>query len=265
MRTLRDAGDSRPERAILVVPCHDEALRLDGEALLSLVAADATTELLFVDDGSTDGTLARLRSLAERAPERVHVLVLEANRGKAEAVRRGLREALARGAAIVGYLDADLATPIAEMQRLLALLRSSRETQALIAARVGLLGRDIHRTAGRHYLGRLFATAAALTLGLRIYDTQCGAKLFRRSAALEAALEQQFLSRWIFDVELLGRLLAGGPGVQPVPPHTIREEPLLEWRGIPGSKLGPTAMVRAVLDLGRIAADLHQRRGRRTG
>ena len=50
---------------------------------------------------------------------------------------------------------------------------------------------------------------ASLILHARVYDTQCGAKLFRRSAALEAALADPFLSRWSFDVELLGRMLIG--------------------------------------------------------
>lgn len=256
-----DGRTPRRERATLVVPCYNEVARLDGETFLSLAARDDDADLLFVDDGSTDETLGLLRALANRAPTRVHLLPLERNRGKAEAVRLGLLAALARGAEIVGYLDADLATPVSEAKRLLGLLRQRPDTQVLLAARVGLLGRDIRRSAGRHYLGRLFATAAALALGVRIYDTQCGAKLFRRSPALEAALGDAFLSRWIFDVELLGRLLAGGWGREPLPLDAIVEEPLREWQGVPGSKLGLTDMARAVLDLARIAADLQRRRG----
>jgi hypothetical protein len=106
----------------------------------------------------------------------------------------------------------------------------------------------------------VFASLASLILNLRIYDTQCGAKLFRRSAALAAALETPFLSRWAFDVELIGRLLAGVPGVPPIPATDFVEVPLGSWSDVPGSKLRPAAMAGALKDLALIAADLRRRR-----
>jgi len=95
------------------------------------------------------------------------------------------------GARLVGFLDADLATPAEEMLRLVSTLRSSR-AQAAFAARVALLGTTIERHATRHYLGRVFATAASLILDLRVYDTQCGAKAFHATPLLAAALEEPF-------------------------------------------------------------------------
>jgi hypothetical protein len=130
----------------------------------------------------------------------------------------------------------------------------------VLGSRVALLGADIHRTASRHYLGRVFASVASLVLDARVYDTQCGAKLFRRSPALEAALAVPFLSRWAFDVELLGRLLAGAPGVPGVATSEVVEVPLRTWRDVPGSKLAPSAMVGALADLARIRRDLARRR-----
>jgi glycosyltransferase involved in cell wall biosynthesis len=246
---------------MLVVPCYNEAERLDGDALLSLVAGEVpATRLLLVDDGSRDDTGARLAALALRAPGRIETLALDQNRGKAEAVRQGLHQALARGATLVGYFDADLSTPVAEIRRLLGLLDARPDVLAVIGARISLLGNDIQRSHTRHYLGRVFATLASLILQARVYDTQCGAKLFRRSAALEAALREPFLSRWSFDVELLGRLLVGDTTVPAIAESQILEVPLRQWRDVPGSKLRLGGMAGALKELAEIAADLARRR-----
>jgi glycosyltransferase involved in cell wall biosynthesis len=245
--------------ATLVVPCYNEAERLDQEALLALLAGHAQLGLVLVDDGSTDGTRGLLEALAARAPGRIEVLALPRNAGKAEAVRQGITAALLRSGDVVGYFDADLSTPVPEILRLLALIETSGAA-VVMGARVALLGSRIERKAARHYLGRAFASIASLLLEAPVYDTQCGAKLFRRSPALAAALETPFLSRWAFDVELLGRLLTGAPGVAPVPLEAVLEMPLGAWRDVPGSKLRPAAMVGALRDLSLIGVDLSRRR-----
>jgi glycosyltransferase involved in cell wall biosynthesis len=249
------------ESATLVVPCFNEADRLTDAAFADLVETDAALSLIFVDDGSTDGTAGRLAALCARRPRQLAVHTLDRNSGKAEAVRLGLLQALEGGAAIVGYFDADLATPVTEIRRLLAILRSRSAIAALLASRVALLGRQIERRHARHYLGRVFATAASAFLQLRVYDTQCGAKLFRRNAAIAAALARPFRSRWVFDVELLGRLLVGDPpAVAPLDPACILEEPLLVWRDVSGSKLRAWQMVRAAADLMRVGLEVRRRR-----
>jgi hypothetical protein len=129
-----------------------------------------------------------------------------------------------------------------------------------IGARVGMLGYNIERSAVRHYLGRVFATAASVILQARIYDTQCGAKLFRANAALSEALAVPFLSRWAFDVELLGRLLIGTPDVPGLPLDAIVEVPLPVWHDVQGSKLRLGGMTRTLADLARVANDLSARR-----
>jgi dolichyl-phosphate beta-glucosyltransferase len=247
--------------SMLIVPCYNEAERLDDDALLSLVGGEIpATRLLLVDDGSRDATGARLAALARRAPGRIDTLALEHNRGKAEAVRQGLLQALARDASVVGYFDADLSTPVAEIRRLLGLLEGRADVAAVIGARISLLGNDIQRSHTRHYLGRVFATLASLILQARVYDTQCGAKLFRRSPALQAALRDPFVSRWSFDVELLGRLLVGDATVSAITEAQILEVPLRQWRDVPGSKLRLTAMAGALKELAEIAGDLARRR-----
>ena len=233
---------------VVVIPCFNEEKRFDPLALEQLLA-EPQVSVLLVNDGSRDGTLALLERTAAGHPERVSVLDLERNQGKGEAVRRGLLRALETGASLVGYLDADFATPPAEMLRLLREARSST-ARMVLASRVRLLGRHVERDPLRHGLGRVFATAGSLVLDLPIYDTQCGAKLLRDCVALRQALSVRFQSRWAFDVELIKRLL-----VAPREPLTVGdflEVPVLEWRDKPGSKLTFSAMTKAALDLARI-------------
>lgn len=248
--TRKPSDAHGPSKLTWVVPCYNEARRLMPDDFLQLCATP-DLHLLFVDDGSTDATAALLAELCARSDGKAAYLKLERNQGKAEAVRRGLLSALDSAAEVVGYLDADLSTPVAEALRLGAELAARPEIQVVLASRVRLLGNDVARKAVRHYLGRVFATAASATLGLAVYDTQCGAKLFRATPALRRALAEPFLARWVFDVELLGRLLQGG-----MAPGAFLEVPLRAWKDVQGSKLSTAAMARAALDLVRIRARL---------
>ncbi len=237
------------QRVVYVVPCFDEAKRLDAAPFHELVA-DERVGVIAVDDGSRDATRAILERIAAELGGRMRVLALDDNRGKGEAVRAGMAAALGEGAAIVGYADADFATPPSELSRLLDELERHR-VEVVLGARILRLGADIRRNEIRHYAGRVFATVSARTVGVPIYDTQCGAKLFRRSAALEASLEEPFSSRWSFDVELLARLVGRLPtprGVT-ITPAQVLEVPLLQWHDIGGSKLRLPGMARAFADL----------------
>jgi dolichyl-phosphate beta-glucosyltransferase len=243
---------------VVVVPCYNEARRLDREGFRGF-AAEPHLSLLFVDDGSTDGTARKLvrmgHDLFDEGVRNATMMILS-NQGKGEAVRRGMLRALGdEEVSVVGYFDADLATPPAEMVRLVHTLRE-RSVDVAIGARVALLGRRIVRQAYRHYLGRVFATSASIILGLPVYDTQCGAKAFRRTPALEAALEVPFAGRWAFDVELLGRLLAGTADAAGLPVERFLEMPLREWRDVAGSTLRPAEFPRLALELWRISRAL---------
>lgn len=233
-----------------MVPCYNEAARLDADRFTAFAAASDGTGLLFVDDGSTDATSDVLASLVGRAPERIRALQLSANQGKSGAVRAGVLAALAWDPQFVGFWDADLATPLSAVPRFVSMLEGRSRLLGAIGARVKLLGTTIERSAVRHYLGRVFATAASVVLGLAVYDTQCGAKLFRAGPLLRAAFAAPFRSRWAFDVELLARLEEAGrrAGAPPVA-ETVVELALEEWRDVRGSKLHPLGMLRAGLDL----------------
>lgn len=230
----------------VVVPCFNEADRLERAEFEAFLDTSGAPGLLFVDDGSTDGTADLLHGIAGSRRDRAQVLSLPGNRGKAEAVRAGLRAAMADGAGCVGYWDADLATPLAAILDFAAVIASRPTVDVVMGSRVRMLGRRIRRSGTRHYLGRLYATLASLALRLPVYDTQCGAKLFRSTACLEEALAAPFRSRWSFDVELLRRLQRawGDSGVE-----RIVEIPLDEWCDRGGSKVTLGAGARAFADL----------------
>jgi dolichyl-phosphate beta-glucosyltransferase len=241
----------------LVVPCFEEAARLDRSAFVALVDNIPGLDLLFVDDGSRDQTLAILHALAHERPGRIEVIALSKNQGKAEAVRQGVLRALASPVGVVGFIDADLSTPPAEIQRLTHLARGGPH-DIVMGSRVQLLGRSIHRRSTRHYLGRIFATCASLSLGLPVYDTQCGAKFFRRTEALAQALSEPFASRWAFDVELLARLIHPRSQTVAIPVARVWEEPLLTWTDVPGSKMRLVEALWTGLELARIGWKLRR-------
>jgi glycosyltransferase involved in cell wall biosynthesis len=234
------------DRMALVIPAWNEARRLEDAAFLAFVASQELVDLHFVDDGSGDATPTRLAALATAAPGRITVQRLDPNRGKAEAVRAGLVAALAEGYPLVGYLDADLAAPLDTALLLRDELVRWPTVSLVLGSRVKLLGWRIRRSERRHYLGRLFATCASLTLALPVYDTQCGAKAMRAVPAVVEALRAPFLSRWLFDVELIARL-RDGLGVA-----ALREVPLPRWEDPGGSSVGLRDFLRAPLELWRI-------------
>lgn len=241
-----------PTRAVLVVPCYNEAQRLDREEFDRFLGRQNRVDLVFVNDGSTDGTQQLLDAIQRDHPDRTRALHLAQNSGKGEAVRQGVVQSLCGGWEYVGYWDADLATPLAVSTDWVELLDRRADIDWVFGARIRLLGRTVERDPVRHILGRVFATAASAAIRLPVYDTQCGAKLFRRTDAAAAAFSTPFISRWVFDVELLARVASE---------HRIRSEstmlpvcevPLEEWRDISGSKIKLSHMLRAVLDLARI-------------
>ena len=243
-----------PPDVVLVVPCHDEAARLRPDAFSAFARASPETRVLFVDDGSGDDTLTVLRALRDDHPERVDVLALPTNVGKAEAVRLGMLAGCDLDARFVAFWDADLATPLDHVAMFCEVFASKPEVDMVFGARVGLLGRRIRRSMRRHYMGRVFATLASCALGMAVYDTQCGAKMFRATDELRAVLRRPFETRWVFDCEMIGRYAAlrrGRDGQTPVH-ETIYEFPLMRWEDVAGSKVRATDVVKMAWGLWRV-------------
>lgn len=240
-------------KTTVVIPCFDEADRLPTAAFAAHLESDSETDFLFVDDGSRDHTLSVLKKMAEEHPGRIQVVALPENRGKAEAVRLGVLAALDQGPGFVGYFDADLSTPLSEIGRLRSILNEKTEIEIVLGSRVQLLGRRIRRSAFRHYVGRFFATTAAWSLNLAVYDTQCGAKLFRLDDHTRSLFAEPFLTNWTFDVELIARRIRIGHEQHlPRIGSVLYELPLDEWTGVSGSKVRPLDLPRALIGLWRI-------------
>lgn len=238
-----------PFKCIIVVPCYNEAERLNRVVFKSYLSRPDSASVIFVNDGSVDETLSVLQRIVEEMPKKAYILNLQKNSGKAEAVRQGVLHALNHhDATYVGFWDADLSTPLDAVADLLDVLERSDSIDIVLGSRVKLMGRDIQRKPARHYFGRLFATAASSVLGLPVYDTQCGAKLFRSTPALNLVFEKPFLSKWIFDVEILARFLQLFPNNSTIA-QKIYEFPLHRWNDVPGSKLRTYDFYRAMWEL----------------
>lgn len=235
----------------LVVPVYNEERRLDVAQLAKLAAAP-NVSVLVVDDGSTDRTVELVQPLVTAGT--VRLLSLVHNGGKSEAVRRGLLHEIDLGATIVGYADADFATPVDELLRVAELTRQMPQFDAVLSSRVRLAGRRVERRIVRHYLGRLIATFIDVRVRLDVYDTQCGAKFFRATPDLAAALGRPFRTRWLFDVELLARLrqqaAAAGRRIR------LLEEPLHVWADVGGSRIRGKEMLRVLKDFAELEREL---------
>ncbi len=221
--------------AVIVVPCFNEAERWSMDYWREMLSLPGV-RWLFVNDGSTDGTLPLLMETARLGS--AEVLDLNPNGGKAEAVRRGLLQAV-KGSELneaVGFMDADGAFNPADVADLLTSYRahttSPEEFDAVWSSRVALAGRDIRRSTSRHYIGRVVATFVSMGQTDMPYDTQSGLKLFRSSTTLRGCLEVPFQTRWLFELELIARWKSLAPS-----PMRIWEEPLNYWHDIPGSKI----------------------------
>jgi glycosyltransferase involved in cell wall biosynthesis len=237
-------------KCIIVIPCFNESQRLPINTIQKFLNDQDNLKFVFVDDGSTDNTWELLRSLNYSNPNNAYILKLWKNSGKAEAVRQGLLLALSKRPDLVGFWDADLATPLSEIERFISVFSTYPSIKWVFGSRVKLLGRKIERNHFRHYIGRVFATLVSLALDLPIYDSQCGAKMFSADAELKQIISVKFRSKWIFDVELIARLKKyqkekNTPALQSI----IYEIPLKTWVDVEGSKLKLKDFFMAIIDL----------------
>jgi glycosyltransferase involved in cell wall biosynthesis len=218
-------------KSYLVVPCFNEASRLASSDYWIYLENHGFL-LVFIDDGSTDKTVATIKGFGLQREE---VLQLTSNQGKANALRLGIRHLLTTLTtnSTITMIDADGAFQKEEIVRITELAKEKFESgyQAVFSSRVKLAGRDIRRNPLRHMIGRLISALFALT-GWRIpYDTQSGLKVFKPSADLANTLSEPFATRWFMEIELIVRMKERNRN------FSIWEEPLMYWSETKGSKV----------------------------
>jgi len=233
----------------IIVPCYNEETRLPVDVFLAYVRRVQGVHFCFVDDGSTDRTKVVLEQLQAQQPDRIEALILPRNLGKAGAVRAGMLHSASQSFDYLGFFDADLATPLDAIADLTAVLDKNPALDLVMGSRIQHLGANIQRKLYRHYTGRVVATFISVVLKLPVYDTQCGAKVFR-NRAVSALFGEAFISPWLFDVELLARLIRqyGRAGVL----SRVVEQPLREWIEQSGSRISSSYVFKMWYELYRI-------------
>jgi dolichyl-phosphate beta-glucosyltransferase len=184
----------------IVIPAYNEAARI--AATLERVLAYLTergwkAEIVVVNDGSTDNTVAVVRQYIQKHSA-LRLLENPGNRGKGYSIRNGILHAKGK---LLLFSDADLSSPIEESAKLFAALNNGSD----LAIGSRWLQSELQterQPLYRQLFGRLFNLMLRLILGLKFKDTQCGFKAFTRQAA-QKIFPLQTVERWGFDPELL--------------------------------------------------------------
>ena len=214
-------------RLSLVIPAYNEARRLP-DTLRELQDYCRRWAFLFeviiVVEPSSDETLALAQASAKTFPQ-LKVIVNRVHRGKGFAVRTGM---LASAGELVFFTDADLSTPLYEIDRALAVFGSDRDLHIIVGNRQHPDSEIIrHQSWMRERMGKTFNALVRWLAGIKIRDTQCGFKGFRQVAS-RAIFERQKTDGFSFDVEVLLLAKALGFGVKEIPVH---------WSNSPDSKV----------------------------
>ena len=223
----------------IIIPAYNEQVRLPDtlRRIAEYLRGSEWSfqEILVVDDGSRDGTAAAAEEFAKCQPN-ARVLRNPGNRGKGYSVRSGMLEA--RGEWRL-FSDADLSTPIEELEKLWSVVVKGKDPVAIGSRAVDRSLIGVHQPGHRETMGRLFNGVMRVATGLAISDTQCGFKLFRGDVA-EEVFSRQLLERFGFDAEVLYIADRRGYGIAEVP---------VRWNHVDGSKVGMMTGMRAFEEL----------------
>lgn len=232
----------------IVIPCYNEEKELENRVYDNFLKNNTNNLLCFVDDGSTDTTQAGLKQLANQFPDQVTVYNNKKNVGKAESVKNGVNYCLENFEFnTIGYLDADLATTLEEYCEISDQVKD--KITFAFGSRILKLGSVIQRKRFRFVTGRIIATVISSILRLKVYDTQCGAKVMTKELAA-VIFKNSFVSRWMFDVEIFIRIMTYYGKEEAL--ERMIEIPLKLWVDQGDSKVKFTYFFKLWLDLLKI-------------
>ena len=247
-------SNERMTKVCLVIPCFNEALRIDKEKFSLLIREanvnDIDLHLHFVNDCSTDKTREILEQIIIDDTENTRINNLDTNVGKAEAIRITMAAFSNSDREFIGFMDADFAIPPLAVLRFIRTSLLSPEYEYFWASRIPLLGSKIQRSRSRHLSGRTFNFVIRKRLKLDIYDSQCGLKLLRNTTKLHASLREPIPDQWLFDLVLLQRLLEKSD--QKTRQNVALEVPVIEWDDVRGSKVTLMSGLRTLVNAARL-------------
>lgn len=231
------------QKTCIIIPCYNETERFDLSEFNSFYDENSNFYFILVNDASTDSTYEFLSEICRNRPERTKVINQLKNTGKAEAVRSGILQSLEwQPFDYVGYFDADFSTSLYEIKE----FTHYNEFNIILGSRIRRLGAVIDRSYTRYIIGRVFATIASSMLKIPVYDTQCGAKIFKREIAAKL-FEKPLTSNWLFDVELLFRYMAIESST--IEHKKILEFPLKKWIHKANSKIKYSDFIKIPIEL----------------
>ncbi len=229
----------------IVIPCYNEEQRFPIAEYETFLSKNPTIIICFVNDGSTDQTQDVLLKLKQKFNTKVDIVSYKKNVGKAEAVRIGFtycNETFNHNT--IAYLDADLATSLEECVELSSYINSN--ISFVFGSRIMKIGSVIERNQYRFFIGRIIATLISKMLKLKVYDTQCGCKIFTKTLSA-TIFKEPFISKWLFDVEIFQRVLLLYPAPEIL--NKIIEIPLKRWIDKDGSKVKMSYFFKMLSDL----------------
>lgn len=234
----------------VVIPCYNEETRILSKEFTDFTHSNLGYHLCFVNDGSTDNTLAVLNKLSEGREDNISVYDCVKNGGKGEAVRQGVLH-LAKDSQLdyIGYLDADLSTDFKDFDELVKTIESSK-FKIVSGSRMSRMGANITKESARKIISKTINLIIRNILGMSFNDTQCGAKIMDREIVNEM-FKVKFITRWLFDVEIFMKMRKFYGKEKAI--SYICEQPLKRWIHADGSKLSMKDSVKIVGQLAHIA------------
>jgi dolichyl-phosphate beta-glucosyltransferase len=230
-------------QASIVIPVYNERHRLPDNLIATIECLHELfekSEIIIVEDGSTETMEDYLKSLHPVSGVEIRYLAHPLNKGKGCSVKKGI---LAAEGEMIGYIDADGSTPIHEIKKLIRAVSDGADIA--FGSRAISSGQTIvEKTVHRYLLGTIFTMIVKHYTGLAVHDTQCGFKLFRKEAA-KKLFSELVTEGFAFDVEILARARKEGYRLREIPVH---------WYDVSGSKVRLfTDSIRMLQDVKRIS------------